>query len=410
MTTEVPGYVSKTDLVAALIRELVITGELAPAEQLRQRDLAQRFGVSQTPVREAMRRLESEGLLVCDTHRGFTVVAPDVGRVEENFQIRAALESLGAALAARKIDPRGLDRPRPQGAAMAAIVTDDGVRLHVEETGQGEPLVFIHEFAGDHRSWEPQVRFFSAAYHCITYAARGYPPSDVPTDLAAYSQERAVADAIAVLDGLAIDKAHVVGLSMGGFTALHLVLRHPERVSSAVVAGAGYGAQPDRADAFRAESVLTAAAFAAEGAAKVAERYAIGPARVQFQNKNPRGWAEFAAALAGHSSLGSALTMRGVQAARPSLYALTDELAQLRIPVLVLVGDEDEGCLEPALMLKRTIPTAGLAVLPHTGHTANLEEPDVFNRAVDSFLSSVARGSWRPRDPRSCSASTTGMS
>jgi pimeloyl-ACP methyl ester carboxylesterase len=142
----------------------------------------------------------------------------------------------------------------------------------------------------------------------------------------------------------------------------------------------------------------------------VAERYAIGPARVQFQNKNPRGWAEFAEALASHSSLGSALTMRGVQAARPSLYALTGELAQVSVPVLVLVGDEDEGCLEPALMLKRTIPAAGLAVLPRTGHTANLEEPDVFNRAVDAFLGSVARGSWRPRDPRSRSASTTGMS
>ncbi|MGH8922440.1 MAG: alpha/beta fold hydrolase [Actinomycetes bacterium] len=293
---------------------------------------------------------------------------------------------------------------------MPAIVTDDGVTLHAEETGQGAPLLFVHEFAGDHRSWEPQVRFFSAAYRCVTYAARGYPPSDVPTDPAAYSQERAVADAVAVLDGLAIGQAHVVGLSMGGFTALHLALGHPERVSSAVVAGAGSGAQPDRADAFRAESALTAAAFAAEGAAKVAERYAIGPARVQFQNNNPRGWAEFAAALAGHSSLGSALTMRGVQAARPSLYGLTDELAQVRIPVLVLVGDEDEGCLEPALMLKRTIPTAGLAVLPRTGHTANLEEPDVFNRAVDTFLASVARGGWRSRDPRSRSASTTGMS
>jgi len=253
------------------------------------------------------------------------------------------------------------------------------------------------------------MRFFSATYRCVTYAARGYPPSDVPTDPGAYSQERAVADAIAVLDGLKIRRAHVVGLSMGGFTALHLVLGHPERIGSAVVAGAGYGAQPERADAFRAESVLTAAAFAAEGAAKVAERYAAGPARVQFQNKNPRGWAEFAAALAGHSSLGSALTMRGVQAARPSLYALTDELATVSVPVLILVGDEDEGCLEPALMLKRTIPTAGLAVLPRTGHTANLEEPDVFNRVVDSFLSSVARGSWHPRDPRSRSDSTTGM-
>jgi pimeloyl-ACP methyl ester carboxylesterase len=196
---------------------------------------------------------------------------------------------------------------------------------------------------------------------------------------------------------------------MGGFTALHLALGHPERVRSAVVAGAGYGAQPERADAFRAESVLTGAAFAAEGAAKVAERYAVGPARVQFQNKNPRGWAEFAAALAGHSSLGSALTMRGVQAARPSLYELADDLARIAVPVLVLAGDEDEGCLEPALMLKRTIPAAGLAILPRTGHTANLEEPDVFNRVVDAFLASVARGSWPARDPRSRSASATGM-
>jgi pimeloyl-ACP methyl ester carboxylesterase len=293
---------------------------------------------------------------------------------------------------------------------MPAIVTDDGVTLHAEETGVGEPLLFIHEFAGDHRSWETQVRYFSAAYRCVTYAARGYPPSDVPTDLGAYSQARAVADAIAVLDGLGIPRAHVVGLSMGGFTALHLVLGHPDRVCSAVIAGAGYGAQPERADAFRTESMITAAAFAAEGAAKVAERYAIGPARVQFQNKNPRGWAEFAAALAGHSSLGSALTMRGVQAARPSLYALTGDLAKVRTAVLVLVGDEDEGCLEPALMLKRTIPTAGLVVLPRTGHTANLEEPDVFNHAIDRFLTTVGRGIWRERDPRSLSASTTGMS
>jgi DNA-binding GntR family transcriptional regulator len=125
VTTEVPGYVSKTDLVAALLRELVITGELAAGEQLRQRDLAQRFGVSQTPVREAMRRLESEGLLICDTHRGFTVVPPDDGRVEENFQIRAALESLGASLAARKIDADGLARLRELNDKMRALADDD---------------------------------------------------------------------------------------------------------------------------------------------------------------------------------------------------------------------------------------------------------------------------------------------
>jgi DNA-binding GntR family transcriptional regulator len=123
MTTE--NYVSKTDLVAALVRELVITGELAAGEQLRQRDLAQRFGVSQTPVREAMRRLESEGLLVCDTHRGFTVVVPDEGRLEENFRIRAALESLGASLAARRIDASGLARLRGLNDQIRALADDD---------------------------------------------------------------------------------------------------------------------------------------------------------------------------------------------------------------------------------------------------------------------------------------------
>ena len=292
---------------------------------------------------------------------------------------------------------------------MPAIVTDDGVTLHAEETGHGEPLLFVHEFAGDHRSWEPQVRFFSQAYRCVTYAARGYPPSDVPTDPGAYSQERAAADAIAVLDGLGIGQAHVVGLSMGGFTALHLALGHPER------SGPRWWPEPDTAPSPNAPtpSVPNRCSRRPPSRPRARRKWRNGTrwARpgVQFQNKNPRGWAEFAAALAAHSSLGSALTMRGVQAARPSLYDLAGELARIAIPVLVLVGDEDDDGLEPALMLKRTIPAAGLAVLPRTGHTANLEEPDVFNRTVDAFLAGVARGSWQARDPRSRSASTTGV-
>jgi pimeloyl-ACP methyl ester carboxylesterase len=292
---------------------------------------------------------------------------------------------------------------------MPTIETSDGVALHVETTGSGTPLLFIHEFAGDHRSWEPQVRYFASSYRCISYAARGYPPSGVPADPAAYSQQHAVDDAVAVLDGLGVPRAHVVGLSMGGFATLHLAMSHPGRVLSAVVAGAGYGAQPERAEAFRLECRATAAAFEAEGSAAVAEWYATGPARVQFQNKNPRGWAEFAAALAGHSPVGSALTMRGVPAARPSLYALRDRLAQIGAPVLLMTGDEDEGCLEPALMLKRTIPTAGLVVLPNTGHTANLEEPGLFNAIVDRFLAAAERAAWPHRDPRSLSTSTTGV-
>jgi DNA-binding GntR family transcriptional regulator len=134
MTTQTPAYVSKTDLVAALIRELIITGELAAGEQLRQRDLAQRFGVSQTPVREAMRRLESEGLLLCDTHRGFTVMTPDDGPVEENFQIRSALESLGAALAAKKIDDQGLARLTALNDRMRALSEDDPLYAELNRT------------------------------------------------------------------------------------------------------------------------------------------------------------------------------------------------------------------------------------------------------------------------------------
>jgi pimeloyl-ACP methyl ester carboxylesterase len=228
---------------------------------------------------------------------------------------------------------------------MPHISTDDAVRLYVEATGDGPPVLFVHEFAGDHRSWEPQVRALSRRYRCIAYNARGYPPSDVPEDAAAYSQARAVEDAIAVLDALDVDRGHVVGLSMGGFATLHLGLRHPDRARSLVVAACGYGAQPERQAAFREESGVIADAFARDGAAAVAERYAVGPARVQFQNKDPRGWAEFAAQLAEHSSQGSALTMRGVQAARPSLYDLTDELRELSVPTLIVAGDEDEGCL-----------------------------------------------------------------
>jgi pimeloyl-ACP methyl ester carboxylesterase len=292
---------------------------------------------------------------------------------------------------------------------MAYVSTDDGVRLHVEETGRGFPVLFVHEFAGDHRSWEPQVRALSRRYRCVTYAARGYPPSDVPADPRAYAQPRATADAVAVLDGLGIDEAHVVGLSMGAFATLHLGLRHPERARSLVVAGCGYGAQPERREAFREESAVVADAFAAEGAEEVAKRYAVGPARVQFQNKDPRGWAEFARQLGEHSSQGAALTMRGVQAERPSLYDLTDDLAALQVPTLLVVGDEDEGCLEPNLMLKRTIPASGLAVVPKTGHTVNLEEPELFNALLARFFADVEHDAWRARDPRSLATSTTGM-
>ncbi|MHB8587461.1 MAG: alpha/beta fold hydrolase [Candidatus Dormibacteraceae bacterium] len=287
--------------------------------------------------------------------------------------------------------------------------SSDGVELYYEESGRGFPLLFIHEFAGDHRSWAPQVRHFAKTYRCITYSARGYPPSEVPAALSAYSQEQAVGDAVAVLDAAGAKTANVVGLSMGGFAALHLVLRHPDRVRAAAVAGVGYGSQPEKREQFRKESHAIADAFDSQGSARVAESYSVGPARVQLQVRNPKAWHEFAAALAHHDPTGAALTMRGVQAARPSLYELTDELRAVLTPILIVAGDEDEGSLEPSLMLKRTMPASGLVILPRTGHTANLEDPEAFNGAVGAFLAAVEKGEWRTRDPRAVSTSITGV-
>jgi pimeloyl-ACP methyl ester carboxylesterase len=283
---------------------------------------------------------------------------------------------------------------------MPFATTDDGIRLYFEEAGAGETILFVHEFGGDHRSWEPQMRFFSRRYRCVTYGARGYPPSDVPTDVESYSMARAVADAVSMLDHLQVDKAHIVGLSKGGFTAVHLGLDHPDRTSSLVVAGCGYGAEKSLEEYFRGVSLEVAAGFESQGSEQFAKTYALGAARVQFQNKDPRGWSEFAAQLGEHSAPGSANTMRGVQARRPSLYDLEDRLAAMSVPTLVVNGDEDDHCLQPGLFLKRTIPACGLLVVPKTGHTINLEEPALFNQMVGEFLAQVEAGGWHPRDPR----------
>jgi pimeloyl-ACP methyl ester carboxylesterase len=291
---------------------------------------------------------------------------------------------------------------------MPTAPADDGVCLYYEETGDGTPLVFLHEFAGDHRSWEPQVRHFSRSYRCVVVAARGFPPSEVPKDPAAYSQNRAVADVINVLDAAGIGRAFVIGNSMGGFTALHCALRHPDRVIGAVVAGCGYGAHPDKEASFRAESEKVAIAFETEGSAAMSRWYGVGPARVQFLAKDPRGHAEHVRVLAEHDAVGAANTMRGVQKGRPSLYAMQEELALCQAPVLVIAGDEDNGVLETDLMLKRTIPRCGLAIFPKSGHVTNLEEPELFNRFVQGFLTAVEHGKWDERDPRALSTSTTG--
>jgi pimeloyl-ACP methyl ester carboxylesterase len=292
---------------------------------------------------------------------------------------------------------------------MPHIATNDGVRLYYEEAGSGEPVVFVHEFAGDYRSYETQMRFFARRYRCIAFNARGYPPSDVPEDWRQYSQERARDDIRDVLDGLHLQKAHIVGISMGGFATLHFGFAYPERARSLVVAGCGYGAQPDKRQQFTAEVARTAAAIESRGMAEVAKTYGAGPTRVQYQNKDPRGYAEFLTQLAEHSTTGAANTQRGVQGRRPSLWELTEEMKRLDVPTLIATGDEDDPCLDPGILMKRMIPAAALIVFPNTGHALNIEEPDLFNRACAEFFHQVESGRWPRRDPRSVTGSILGM-
>ena len=280
---------------------------------------------------------------------------------------------------------------------MPTLKTDDGLKLYYEETGAGVPIIFVHEFAGDYRTWEAQVRHFSRRYRCVTYNARGYPPSDVPAEVESYSQQRARDDIRSVMDGLGIQRAHVVGNSMGGFAALHFGMGCSDRALSCVVAGCGYGAHPAQYAQFQAQSRALAKTMLEEGMVKVAATYGHGAARLQLQAKDPHGFAEFIRTFSEHSAQGSANTMLGYQARRPSLYDLTADMARIAVPVLIIAGDEDDPVLEPSLLMKRTIPGAALAVLPGSGHMTNLEEPALFNRLLEDFFHQVEAGRWPRR-------------
>jgi pimeloyl-ACP methyl ester carboxylesterase len=270
----------------------------------------------------------------------------------------------------------------------------DGVKLYFEEAGAGAPVIFVHEYAADYRTWEPQLRYLSRQFRCVTFSARGYPPSDIPTANAAYSQAIARDDVIAVMDHLEIDKAHVVGHSMGAYTTLHVGLDYPERCRSLTVAGCGWGSDQSMREQAEQMGRAIADMFRNEGIEIAANKYANFPVRLQHRAKDPRGWAEFLRLLSEHSGEGHALTMLNVQLKRPTLYELRERLAKLTIPMLIVSGDEDDWCLDGSVLLKRTVPTAGLLVLPRSGHTITSEEPEAFSRGLFELFTAVDAGRW----------------
>lgn len=282
---------------------------------------------------------------------------------------------------------------------MPHATTPDGVKLYYEEAGTGTPILFVHEYCGDWRAWEPQMRFFSRKHRCITYSFRGYPGSDVPQEPAMYGQRHAVDDAKHMLDHLKIDKAHIVGLSQGAFATAHFGRTYSDRALSLTLAGVGSGAGHDGHEQFKKDATTTAARIRKEGMAAYAQSLITNPTRSRFKQKDPRGFEQFLKHLSEHPDTGAANTMAEYQGKRPSLYDFEAEWRTLDLPVLIVCGDEDEPCLQPSLWLKHVLPNAGLALFAKTGHTVNLEEPDAFNREVWTFITLAEAGKWLPAQP-----------
>jgi proline iminopeptidase len=284
---------------------------------------------------------------------------------------------------------------------MPYAAAHDNVQLYFEEAGSGTPIIFLHEFAADHSNWEPQMRYFSRGHRCIAYSARGYAPSDVPPAAEVYTFRHFYTDALAVLDHLNIAQAHFVGLSMGSYSSLQVALNAPARALSMTLAGVGTGSSLDNLETFRAQCRATAEQYEAIGSAEVAKVTGEAPGRIPFLVKDPRGHADFYAALARHDAKGSANTMRSFQGERPSIYTQTDAIRKVATPALIICGDEDDNCVEPSLFLKKHLAASGLTFFPKSGHVLNLEEPALFNAMVERFLALVEAGRWGARDPRS---------
>lgn len=268
----------------------------------------------------------------------------------------------------------------------------NGIELYYEETGSGFPVVFCHEFAGDYRSWEQQVRHFARRYRVITYNYRGYPPSDVPKESAAYSQDILISDLSGLMEHLSIGQAHIAGIATGGNLALNFAIAHPDAAKSVIVAGAGAGSF-DR-DKWLAGNQAMADSILRSGVEAIVTSIEGAPQRQALLSKDPRAWAEFIGIIRDLSPSGTEKSTRHVLMARRPITDLVREIAGLTMPVLVMVGDQDKPAFEPSVFIQRHARHCGLAVFPNTGHTLPVEEPHLFNVLADGFFAAVDNGRW----------------
>jgi pimeloyl-ACP methyl ester carboxylesterase len=270
------------------------------------------------------------------------------------------------------------------------LVELEDIRLYFENHGRGPALVLAHGFACGVRSWDPQLRGLTDRYRVIVYDARGHGLSEAPREASAYSQQHMVDDLCGLMNHLGLDTAAVGGLSMGGNVALNFAFAHPERVSALIVADTGAGS--DDTARMVARSLQGADVLESDGIEAYVDWAMSHPAFARFVSRGAEEERFMRSCLMTNRAHGIALSTRGVQAKRPSIYALEPQLRRLEMPALLIVGEHDEACLPVHAFMARTIANASHHVLAGAGHLTNLEAPEGFNRLVAEFLDAYVVG------------------
>jgi len=246
------------------------------------------------------------------------------------------------------------------------------IDLYYEVHGEGYPVVFLHGFTATHAMWQPQVPVLSREYRFIIYDARGHGQSESPSSPENYSADIVVEDLFQLLGTLGVEKAVVGGLSMGGYQSLRFCLSHHQMVTALITMDTGPGYRnPTRMQQWNRQQEERVKLLETQGVQALAAN--AGEARREISLE--------------HNSVGLANMARKVVAQHD--YWVIENLDKIKVPTLVLVGENDTAFLQAADYMSKKIPGAQHVVIPEAGHAANLDNIETFNKTILDFLAKL---------------------
>ena len=258
-----------------------------------------------------------------------------------------------------------------------ATLDRGGVSINYSTHGEGVPLLLSHGYGATERMWQPQVAALSARYKLITWDMRGHGQTDSPDDPTAYSEAATVEDIAGILDAVGAEQAVIGGLSLGGYMTLAFHYAHPERCRALILCDTGPGYRNPKSR---------------EGWNETAERRAVNfeTKGIEALGRSPELEASRGAQ---RSAQGLANAARGMLAQADS--RIIDSLPDIKVPVLVIVGENDTPFLAGTDFMVNAIPGARKVVIPDAGHASNIDQPERFTDAIVSFLDEVGVPSRR---------------